>query len=136
MAIYLETGDGGNDGFKPQTDVGGGKKGLKKKQSTFSKVTLHGTGLKNGLTVRVDHNPNGTINPKHLWTGFTRGSTGGGTKCEVVLTQWLAQIKSRVKKRKKKKRDSDITVSVTATDTTTGTTSNTINPTVPSGSAP
>ena len=87
--------------------------------------------MKNGLTVRVDHNPHGTLNPKRLWTGFTRNANADETQCEAVLTQWMA-----FGEKEDKDRDDDITVSVTVTDTTTGTTSNTINPTVPSGSAP
>jgi hypothetical protein len=134
MAITLKTGNGGKDGFQPTTDVGNGKMGLKKGKSTFSSAKLFGTGLKNNLVVRVDHNPSGTINPKHLWTGFTSGSTDGGKRCRVVLTQWMAVRRSIKKKKPRKKiRDDDITVSVTATDTSTGETSNTIKPRVPSG---
>jgi hypothetical protein len=132
MAITLDTGHGGNDGFQPMTLLGSGKLGLKKTKNSTSAVRLIGTGLKNGLAVKVELNPAGAPNPIHLWTGSTVGSNSSKTRCRVVLTQLLTYI-SRGKKKRKRITDDDITVSVTATDTSTGTTSNIITPTVPSG---
>jgi hypothetical protein len=128
VPIHLATGNGGKDGFKPQTNVGGGRKGLKKGKGKASTVKLFGKGLVNGLDVEVHHNPGGTLNPKHLWTGTTSGSTGGATQCEVVLRQRL-----NLRTSGKRITDDDITVSVTVSDTSTGTTSNTTTPRVPSG---
>ena len=132
MAIRLATGNDGKDGFKPQTDVGGGKKGLKKGKGKTSMVKLFGTGLVDELDVEIHHKPHATLNSKHLWTGSTTGSTGGATQCEALVTQRM-NLRTSGKKPRKKIVDDDITVSVTVSDTSTGTTSNTIRPTVPSG---
>jgi hypothetical protein len=128
VAITLKTGNGGKDGFQPTTNVGGGKKGLKKTQNSTSVANLFGTGLKNRLLVVVDH-------PSYSWVGRTSGSSGGGIRCVVQLKQEFTVRKSAKKKSKKKIVDDDIDVSVTATDTTTvpHTPSNTITPRVPSG---
>ena len=72
--------------FTPTTKLTKGRLGLDQRIGSKSMAAITGTGLTNGLPVRVQW-PVEAEEPKMLWTGTTANSNADGTQCDVELVQ-------------------------------------------------